>query len=214
MADIAHDGHTRLVRPSDELLHLRLVLLQRYLDNLLTNKPFYTDPAFWLFVEAEDFAGMVREFGLAHQKIPDPPHPARITFNQPPDEVSPWPASLLIPSLAGQPLQVHCEHHQPSPAASTLHWRSFPYPTRHVLAPPSRLHPLCLELAQNIGALGKSLSGYLDATAGAEHHPRVIQLIDSLDTMERRLEEGVVHAKARASSHQPSITPKTPRASW
>ena len=40
--------------------------------------------------------------------------------------------------------------------------------------------------------MGKSLSGYLDATAGAEHHPRVIQLIDSLETISAKLDQGVV----------------------
>lgn len=69
------------MRPSGTLLQERLVLLQRYLDNLLSTKAFYTDPAFWLFVESEQFMGMVKEFGLVDKKIPEPPHLPKVAIN-------------------------------------------------------------------------------------------------------------------------------------
>lgn len=85
-----------IVTPSRELLQTRLVLLQRYLDNILAHRPLYTDPSFWLFVESEKFPEMVGEFRLL-ERGPESMPKTRILRDSPryPDSVL---SSLPIPS--------------------------------------------------------------------------------------------------------------------
>jgi len=50
----------------------RQQLLQRYLENILESRAFAMDPAFWLFIQSEDFVAMIKEFklGSASQELP------------------------------------------------------------------------------------------------------------------------------------------------
>lgn len=46
------------------LLNTRRVELERYLNDIIKNRNLCNDPALWIFLEAEDFVGTIKEFKL------------------------------------------------------------------------------------------------------------------------------------------------------
>lgn len=153
------------VHPSMEFLQDRVVLLQRYLHSVLGTKALYTDPAFWLFVECENFPSMVAEFKLREKneelfptkRVPrDSPRFADALEDRL-DYLIKISARLEILKSS---LIEFCAAHQ--------------------------------DLAEKIQESSKALTGYLDAATDCGRHANLIHLIDSMDNVADNIRMGTV----------------------